>query len=667
MAAMTFFKIYMFMHLVGSIALLPSYNPLNGEPPREDQSLHQTSAALDDRGVVNFIREDNENDDETLESQMMRSKNGNVGKAVAEMEKFLPSVHAHSVQPEGVPHADNKGGKEPSGLSVVQMDGGHDGRVSMPIPQGYLQLELSLVGQLRSYMRGVSTSNLALVAVLAFVMGVLTSVFMVSFLTKPSQPESTEDAKTFTALVDETFTALVDEGVNLLSAEPEDVGPLPDPKFDFDFETDEENKARRWEWCTPDKIEELGLLTQAPTQEYKGYKRFDVGPTHKEVEGILASAQVDFTVFDFKRDGARVLWQLLRAEAYFMLIDANLPSRKLLFMMETVRLRLSYGGQVLVQKCDKSVLAPESCLPVSGKPASESPVSKARKMWQEDLQMPLDIADFIEASTVDHTIAGYNGLHCVERCHIIDVKLRPILDNEVLSKLGLPMHQDFSCSDPHDEEGRGEEERNFTWFTTQECKASGMIMGSGDGESSCVLDFAGVDGPAATCDTKLKEFLQNAQVDVDSPKWQSVFQQLAKELASGTCSITQTSKGVNRCVNVVALRLWNPDRTRMLIEKGSKHNVSGEEEWNARLPGVKFVDNETVTSAAIRVCEERLGLQDGDVDMGSDATSETFAYFETSSRYVGLLTKYQKFFVDLVLDDDEELLKRLGLDDYVDN
>jgi len=136
---------------------------------------------------------------------------------------------------------------------------------------------------------------------------------------------------------------------------------------------------------------------------------------------------------------------------------------------------------------------------------------------------------------------------------------------------------------------------------------------------------------------------------------------LAKELMSGKCALTKTSRGLQRCVNVVAARLWSPDSKLTLVEKGRKCPDTNEE-WNPQLPTVKKENNESLMDASLRICSQQLRFAEDDVEFPNESAWEYFDYTEPSSRYTGLTTMYQKFFVDVVLEDEDELLKRVGLE-----
>merc|ERR1719160_1180676 len=127
---------------------------------------------------------------------------------------------------------------------------------------------------------------------------------------------------------------------------------------------------------------------------------------------------------------------------------------------------------------------------------------------------------------------------------------------------------------------------------------------------------------------QVRGFLKESGVDLDAPQWQdgSKIDSLAKELRQGKCFLVRNSFGLHRCVNVVVLRLWSPDRKFMLVDMGCKY-PSGEEEWGAQLPGHKRESDESAEVVVLRVCKDMLGLNESDLEFSGDTAWE---YFETS-------------------------------------
>jgi len=261
---------------------------------------------------------------------------------------------------------------------------------------------------------------------------------------------------------------------------------------------------------------------------------------------------------------------------------------------------------------------------------------------------------------------GINGLRCVETAFLIDVNILTE-DPIILKKLGLPEFDAFVAS-PHTA-GHDDTNANFEWMTKVQCNSSGIVITDYDTLNK-ISDsrIAGLDTEEneASRIEKLSTFLKDAGVDIESWSQHSHgnrIQSLAKELSTGKCYITKTGSGLpQRCVNVVALRLLSPDRRYMLVDKMRIHTTTGAEEPSPQLPGAKKDYQETLVSAALRICDRQLHFTEDNVEIGYDATNwEYFEYTEPSQRYTGLLTKYQKFFMDITLDDSPKLIKQVGL------
>jgi len=328
-------------------------------------------------------------------------------------------------------------------------------------------------------------------------------------------------------------------------------------------------------------------------------------------------------------------------------------------MLETVRLRWTFEGHVLVQMQDRTLLGEKSGLPGIEKRGNESPTQAAMRMWNVLFKLPVDMALFVEDSMDDKEIKGYAGLRCVERRHFIEVKL-VAPDHNALSQVGLPSHEDFSAMEPQDEHSGGEALRKFRWVQADACRG---MWSESDTVSS--MDFR---ANASASQEKLKRFLVEAGVDLKA--WEGSSRgdktsMLTKEVSQGQSSLTKTSCGIQRCTNVVVLRVWSPDRKLMLVNKGSKY-PSGEKEWNARLPGLKKEGEESLKDAVLRKCEHQLRFSEDDIYFPNESAWEYFDYTETSSRY-NFPTKYQKFFVDVVLEDDDDLWERVRLTGRVES
>lgn len=569
---------------------------------------------------------------------------------------------------------------------------GLDRHVALPIQSAYFQLQL--LSRVRSYLHETSSGMLVFIVLCSFMAGAAAArIFMPSgsnpdiATSRPNTLQSSDKG------IFEQFEDLV-QGSTETQAAPSASNEMTQEELllSFDFETrDEQNqKTSRWQWCTAEQVQQLGLIMQAPTARFEDYKRVDTDLTSKGVKEVLLQSNVDPAVFDIKRDGQELLWKLLRREGYLMLLDEGLPSQKVLMMVETVRLRFVDGNKILVQKGDESYLAQGFCLPAKEKTCNESPMTTAKGMWHEILKMAPDIAHFVLDSIEDNEIVHYTGLRCVERTHIVDVELsagfkvikkslNPLI-KRTMNKVGLPDHTDFSSTDPLNEEV---EMRSFTWMTKEQCKEACVFPQAQiqaklakpaektAGRSLFSAQTLEVEDTTATCDEQLKTFLQNAGVDIQSPVWQAVgrgrtlIQKLAKELSSDQCCITDTSSGLHRCVNVVALRLWSDsERKLMLVEKAHKYDSDdGEAPWvsQLQLPGSKKSVTENLKTVGMRIIEKNLNLSQEQVSFGDDYSFEYFEYTTESSRFEGIKTKYEKFFIDVELEDDDALFERLGL------
>lgn len=545
-------------------------------------------------------------------------------------------------------------------------------------PAAPSMVELGVVDRIRLFTRQVETSVLIVAVILAFVLGMLISCCMLALLKsgKGGHEPTAQDFADASAeigmamaraptMVATQVERLLDKIDSMHSSDEESSSSADENAYDFETVDEDLKKIHRWEWCNEAQILKMGLLTQAPTKPYDDHYRLDSEPNTKDVEELLSKHDVDFTLFDRKQDLDHLLWRLLRAEGYFMTTDAN--SGSILFMIETVRLRCKFGDRVLVQDSGSTILGAKKGLPGVPKEASESPAAAAERFWTQWFKLPKGSAVFVEDTVEQSEIAdGINGLRCVETAFLIDVNILTE-DPVILKKLGLPEFDTFVAS-PHTA-GHDDTNANFEWMTKVQCNSSGIVITDYDTLNK-ISDsrIAGLDTEEneASRIEKLSTFLKDAGVDIESWSQHSHgnrIQSLAKELSTGKCYITKTGSGLpQRCVNVVALRLLSPDRRYMLVDKMRIHTTTGAEEPSPQLPGAKKDYQETLVSAALRICDRQLHFTEDNVEIGYDATNwEYFEYTEPSQRYTGLLTKYQKFFMDITLDDSPKLIKQVGL------
>jgi hypothetical protein len=265
-----------------------------------------------------------------------------------------------------------------------------------------------------------------------------------------------------------------------------------------------------------------------------------------------------------------------------------------------------------------------------------------------------DSAEFIEDGIEDKEMkGGYNGIRCVERCHIMAVRLRGD-STDPFSQIGLPRHSAFASSAEE-----GEPDKLFLWKKLDDCGDIGVRFAGNDHMGS--LNIRGsVMANASDSEhfEKIKDFLRAGGVDSD--KWGEAdsgkMRRLCEEVRSGICVLEKTDRGVQRCVNILMLRLWSPDE-RLLVQSKSPTDAA-----ELQLPEIKKDIFESLTSAAVRLLQSRLLLTESNVRFEDEYNWEYYDEIEPSKLYPGLWTKQQKFFVNAVLlDDDDNVLKRVGL------
>lgn len=641
------FRIYVTLPLVANYLFFAAAIPLLRIASALQNPVHKSAeelaAVVHQQGRIDSHQEEPVNDDvlanneEILES--LAALRPLMRPLKAQMQNKSPDViHAHDGQPQM-----SRGSKATSAADQM-----HLANMSSLFAASS-QLEVSLLGQLRSYTRTAPTGLLITVATLACLIAALLTAVMTLSLNNDGS-ESTPAGRTSQRsqqsrrTVIDTLLDHVDDLVQLNEVEP---------WADFETQDDAAQKTYCWKWCTPQQIQELGVLTQAPSKPFQGYQRIDVPKTEDGIRDIFESSNVDFTVFDFNKNVHDLLFKLIRTEAYLMLLDADLPTQNILVMMETVRIRWVYEGRVLTQEDDGTPLAKGPCLPYCGKPGSASPLGTAQNIFKQIFKLDPEVTSFVVDSVEDNEMVCYRGLQCVERSHIVDVQLRFDLEDDVLERVGLPKHTSFTSSDPSVAEAK-----RFSWMTYDECKAANVIMSDFEvfqPKRKTLLDMDNLESNMTT-DDELREFLEHAGVDFESPGWQATrsgksrLEDMAEEVATGRCSISDTSEGVHRCVNVVSLRLWSPDQQFMLVKSKSKY-ASGEEHGNVSLPDCKQERGESLKEAVIRTCQQKLSLPYEHVSFSADSAWEYYAHSETSRRYPGLLTKTQTVFVDVILEE----------------
>jgi hypothetical protein len=309
------------------------------------------------------------------------------------------------------------------------------------------------------------------------------------------------------------------------------------------------------------------------------------------------------------------------------------------------------------------------------KGATQAPLVAAADLWEQILKMPSEGVEFIEDLSEDVELAGLAGITCVERMHVVAVRInskpkRPgvksqepdRLGDEHLKNVGLPEHSDFSCDDAlsHDEDG--EVKRKFKWMSLADWKSLNRDCDYG------VLSNASVDAndqpiiKGRKAIDHLKSFLRkDRRINVEGMNNRGKLQLLWSELNSGKCHLQHTAEGITRIVDVVCMRVWSPDGQLVLVDRG-RQNVAGDQEWKAQLPGLKKQNKESLAEVAEKILENPLQLHVNDVQFPHlEDTWQHCDHVENSARFDGLRTMYRQFFVDGILDDRKDLLQDLCL------
>jgi hypothetical protein len=300
----------------------------------------------------------------------------------------------------------------------------------------------------------------------------------------------------------------------------------------------------------------------------------------------------------------------------------------------------------------------QSGLPGIEKPGSHSPTSTAQVLWCDVMKMPRESADFVVDTVEDVKFDGYDGILCVERIHFVEVKMRS-QDSRVLGQIGLPEHSSFHTLAAQHLDNDRSSKRKFRWIPLSEFRSYGHR--GADSDASCNLhgkDFA----EAETARDDLMTLLRRGGVRPDSwagPLGAMKIQTLLDDMRAGKCKLAQNSRGLVKVVNEVTVRIWSPDRQLVLVDLGRK-KANGDESWSAKFPARETVDQEKPEEVALDLCNQ-VDLEEDDISFPEDIAWEFYEYTESATEFKGLKTKFQRYFVDAILEDDEDLFERVEL------
>jgi hypothetical protein len=410
------------------------------------------------------------------------------------------------------------------------------------------------------------------------------------------------------------------------------------------------NRSLRWKWCTEKDCDSQNVVITAPSTKFEDYTRIDVRAAYKDVSGLLKKYKVTMDNEAIQD----ILWHLLVSECYFM----TSPDSKLLFMMEHVVMCFSHEDRFLVEK--KGSADKDMVLPSLAKIRGESPQIAGQRFWTAYLQMPPDAANFIEDG-VEKTEREdeYPGLRTVHRNHLIIVDLLAE-DPTVLKTIGLPGYENFSSRSGT----QSHETLSFSWLTMESCVEKGLKLG--EKRTNRLFKQARLCSADNEDADDLKAFL--TEYGVDTSKWTGeketqTVDDLLNELRDGECCfLDDGNKGVQRVLCVVTLRLWTPDDKYLLLQVGAK-GASGYESKSLLLPGSTQRVRETIHECAQRVLTEQLGLHENDTVFQSETLWQYDESERETSKYPGLMTRYQKFFVDVRLGDERSVLEKMRVID----
>jgi hypothetical protein len=431
---------------------------------------------------------------------------------------------------------------------------------------------------------------------------------------------------------------------------------------DFDFQTVDDKadwQTRFWKWCTPEEATAMGVHVRPPSRPYDDHGQIDVEANADAVGELLANASVDMEAL--KKDPwktvdlPKLLRQLENEECYFM---ATRERSSVVLAMDTIRLRCIYNGQILIQEANESMLFDEDGLPGTIITSGQSPEAASKLFWNNVLKMEDQSAVFIEDYVEDKEIEAYAGIRCIERAHVMAVKLLSE-DADVVGSIGLPECNGFTRSTTRecDDDSKGAlkaVEQKFKWVTFKQFMKMGRVL------SNLNADRRGkslVNGPSAK--DNLVDFLQRSGVDAENWENSRKLNSLLNEIKTGKCYLELNCQGLFRVVHIVSVRVWSADRQQMLLERG-RESKSGEQNWDAQLPSCRKEKSERLHDTTKTICQV-LTLSDRDVEIPEEPNYEYYddVSSKKSCRYKGLATKYKHFFVDAVLNDDTDAKRRM--------
>jgi hypothetical protein len=331
-------------------------------------------------------------------------------------------------------------------------------------------------------------------------------------------------------------------------------------------------------------------------------------------------------------------------------------------MMENVVMCFSHEDRFLVEK--KGDEDKDMELPSLAKIRGESPQICGQRFWTACLQMPAEAANFIEDGVEKtETDKLYPGLRTIHRNHLIIVDLLAD-DPTILGKIGLPVFETFSAKSGAQGANNSTQ---FNWLTMECCVEKGLQLG--EKRTKRLFKQARLCSAGNEDASDLQGFL--TEYGVDTTPWTGkqatqTVEELLEELRMGECCLLDDgNKGVQRVLCVVTVRLWTPDEKYLLLQVGErKKGTNGDYEAKTMLlPGSTQRVRETIQECAQRVLTDQLDLHEDDATFQSEALWQYDEQVRETSKYPGLMTRYQKFYVDVRLNDDHWVLEKMRVID----
>jgi hypothetical protein len=236
-------------------------------------------------------------------------------------------------------------------------------------------------------------------------------------------------------------------------------------------------------------------------------------------------------------------------------------------------------------------------------------------------------------------------------------------DSAMLAKIGLPQQAEFRTVDDSGQDGVAYE---WTWATLDQCEQ--YLDSNVMKEVRASFSLSEWRIKTVTPNERLEEVMSIlAKCHISTSSWSGQgrtrkLRDLVTELERGECTLQCDELSLWRVVRIILLRVWAPGDQRLLLQVGSSECEDGEFYVENKLPGGRLLPHESPLEAATRIMEEYLQIEEDDLDLPSAYSCEYKEVMQdTSTSFPGLPSKFQQFSMDIRLNNEEELVTRLGL------